>query len=542
MSLSKKTDLLGYSNAYHLLRRTTYRITKDRINTFANLTPDQALAQLLVFNAPIPFSPLNNNGETYIPTVDNPTITDTLNTTQGNYENLWWIYQAMNDNSMQYKIAYLLHLFFVTDDGGNPWTNFDYKELLRFHTNGSIKDLAIRITSDPRMLAFLNNNVNKKNSPNQNYAREFLELFTILKGPQIDTGNYTNYTELDVQQTAKVLTGFTTNANTYTRANRLLNVDPITKLPKGVISVTNHDTGNKTFSPAFGSATINGANTDTAIQTELESFITMVFNQNETAKAYCRKIYRYFVGRDITPAIEQNIIVPLSMTLKNNNYNLQPVLIELLTSKHFYDEEDAVVGDNIIGALVRNPLELYLHMFSLLGLQTPNYSANPSSVHSFLNNVVYVYSYNSGLPIFRPQSVNGYAGYSSSPGFDKNFITTSSLRIRYNYSIDFIINGLTYNGFLYKLNLPNFVNTSGFFSNPSNTDTLIADFCTLLFVAMPPPDRILYFKTLFLNGLSTINWTNEWNNYINTGTSTGVKIPIDRLVKALIKSPEFQTF
>jgi uncharacterized protein (DUF1800 family) len=542
MSLSKKTDLLGYSNAYHLLRRTTYRITKDRILAFANLTPDQALAQLLVFSAPVPFSPLNNNGETYIPTVDNPTITDTLNTTQGNYETYWWIYQAMNDNSMQYKIAYLLHLFFVTDDSANAWTNFDYKELLRFHTNGSIKDLAIRMTSDPRMLAFLNNNVNKKNSPNQNYAREFLELITILKGPQIDTGNYTNYTELDVQQAAKVFTGFTTNSNTYNRANRLLSVDPITKLPKGVITVANHDTGNKTFSPAFGSAIINGANTDTAIQAELESFITMVFNQNETAKAYCRKMYRYFVGRDITPTIEQNIIVPLSTTLKSNNYNLQPVLIELLTSKHFYDEEDAVVGDNSIGALVRSPLELYLHMFSLLGLQTPVYSANPSSLHSFLNNVVFVYSYNSGLPIFRPQSVNGYAGYSSSPNFDKNFITTSTLRIRYNYSIDFIINGLTYNGFLYKLNLPNFVKTSSYFSNPSNTDTLIADFLTLLFVAMPPPDRVLYFKTIFLNGLSTINWTNEWNNFINTGTSTGVKIPIDRLVKTLIKSPEFQTF
>jgi uncharacterized protein (DUF1800 family) len=391
------------------------------------------------------------------------------------------------------------------------------------------------------MLTYLNNNLNKKNSPNQNYAREFLELFTILKGPQIDTGNYTNYTELDVQQAARVLTGFTTNSNTYDKTNRLQVVDATTHLPKGIISTTNHDTGNKTFSSAFGNNTIVGASTEAAIQAELESYITMVFNQDETAKAYCRRIYRYFVGREITTAIEQGIIVPLSSILKNNNYNIQIAIRALLTSTHFYDEEDGIVGDNIIGALVRSPMEMFFHMFSLLNLQVPQYSANPTACHSFFS-TVYNYCTNAGLPIFRPQSVNGYAGYSSSPNYDKNFITTSTLRIRYNYSIDLIINGLTYNGFQFKLNNPDFVKNSGYFSNPSNADTLVSEFCQLLHIEIPPPDRLLYFKNVFLNGLSVINWQNEWNNYINTGTATNVKIPLDRLVKALIKSPEFQIF
>ena len=543
MSLLQKTDLLGYNNAYHLLRRTTFNITKSRILSFSNLTPNDAITQLFIFQQPNPVSPYNNNGETIFPTYNSPTVSDTQNTQSfTKFDNYWWLYHAMKDISMQYKLSFFLHLMFVTDTDSSTWANFDYKELLRFHANGSLKDLAKRITSNPRMLDYLNNNLNKKNSPNQNYAREFLELFTILKGPQIATGNYTNYTELDVQQAAKVLTGFTTNSNVVDKTNRLQNLDPVTNLPIGVISINNHDTGNKTFSTAFGGNTINGGNTEDAIKTELESFINMIFNQDETAKAYCRRIYRYFVGRKITPSIELNIIAPLSVSLKNNNYNIQPVLRELLTSKHFYDEDDSVIGDNTIGALVRNPMEMYFHMFSLLGLQTPLYQNNPASLHTFLNNVVYNFSTNSGLPILKPQSVNGYAGYSTSPEYDKNFVTTSSLRIRYNYSIDFIINGLTYSGFQYKLNTPDFVKNSGNFSNPANVDILVSEFCALLHIEIPPADRLLYFKNVFLNGLSTINWQNEWNNYINTGTATNVKIPLDRLVKALIKSPEFQIF
>jgi hypothetical protein len=245
------------------------------------------------------------------------------------------------------------------------------------------------------------------------------------------------------------------------------------------------------------------------------------------------------VGREITPEIETGIIAPLAIALKADNYNILPTLTTLLKSKHFYDEEEAIIGDKIIGSLVRNPVELYLHMFSLLNLQMPSYSANPSAIHSMMN-VVNTYSTNAGMPIFSPQSVNGYSGYSSSPNYDKNWITTSSLRIRYTNTIDYLINGLMYNGFNFKLNNAAFVKDSGYFSNPGNADILVTEFLQMMFVEVPDGERYIYFKTIFLNNLSSINWLNEWNNYINTGIATNVKIPIDRLVKAIIKSPEFQ--
>jgi uncharacterized protein (DUF1800 family) len=539
-SLTPKTTALGSLNAYHLLRRMTYNITKARINEYALKTPEQAITELFIFDAPTPASPLNDNGETIVPTFYVPTITDSLNTANSVlYDNYWWMYQALKSPSAQYKIVYWLHLLFVTDNDASFFTNFDYKELLRYHANGSLKDLAMRITLNPRMLTYLNNNVNQKNSPNQNYAREFLEFFTILKGPQIATGNYTNYTEVDVQQAAKVLTGFTlTSSIQLNKTARINNVDPVTKIPQGFINVNTHDLTNKTFSSAFNTV-INGGTTVDAIQTEFQNFINMVFNQDETAKAYCRRMYRYFVGRNITADIENNIIVPLATQLKNNNYQILPVIKTLLCSKHFYDEEDAIYADQTIGSLVRNPLELYFHMFSLLNLSMPTYAANPKALHGYLA-IFANYSQNTGMPVFRPQTVNGYAAYSSSPHYDKNWITTSSLRIRYNNSIDVLINGNTQNGFLFKLNLPNFVKDSGYFQNPGNGDVLVLNFCELLFVDSPPADRLNHFKTVFLGGLSLTNWLSEWNNFVNTGTAANVKIPIDRLVKALIKSPEFQ--
>lgn len=540
-SLAPKTSVLGFDNAYHLLRRTTYNVTKARIADFAAKTPQDAITALFTFAAPVPPAPLNNVGETIVPTATNPTITDTQNTANSVRNDLyWWLHSALKDPSAQHRIAFFLHLMFVADDNTSYWTNYDYKELLRFHANGSLKDLAIRMTMNPRMLLYLNNNVNQNTSPNQNYAREFLELFTILKGPQIATGNYTNYTELDVQQAAKVFTGFTLTSSIHLdKFARLTALDAVTQLPAGEIKTNKHDTGSKTFSSAFAAQTIAGGNTDATIRAELQNFVNMIFNQDETAKAYCRRMYRYFVGRDITPDIEAGIITPMAVSLKADNYNILPTLGTLLKSKHFYDEEDTISGDQTYGSLTRSPLELYLHLFSLLQLQMPAYTANPSAIHSLMG-VVNTYSTNMGMPIFRPQSVNGYSGYSSSPHYDKNWITTSSLRIRYNNTIDYLINGLTYNGFLFKLNTATFVRDSGYFSAPAVADTLLTEFLEMMFAFVPDSTRYDYFKTAFLNNLSVINWQNEWNNFISTGNASSVKIALDRLVKAMVKSPEFQ--
>jgi len=109
----------------------------------------------------------------------------------------------MQQNRLKHKLVFFLHTCFtVAKDSG-----YDYLKLLDFYAYGSVKTLAKKITFDNAMLYYLDNTTNNKNNPNENYAREFLELFTILKGPQISEGNYTNYTETDIQQAAKIFSG-----------------------------------------------------------------------------------------------------------------------------------------------------------------------------------------------------------------------------------------------------------------------------------------------------------------------------------------------
>ena len=101
--------------------------------------------------------------------------------------------------------------------------------------------MAKKITFDNAMLYYLDNTTNNKNNPNENYAREFLELFTIQKGPQIAEGNYTNYTEQDIQQAAKIFSGIKVKPLRDT-------IDPETGIPCGYVNVSQHDINSKTFS------------------------------------------------------------------------------------------------------------------------------------------------------------------------------------------------------------------------------------------------------------------------------------------------------
>ena len=106
----------------------------------------------------------------------------------------------------------------------------------------------------------------------------------------------------------------------------------------------------------------------------------MVFAQEATAKAYVRKIYRYFVKSEWDQEVEDDIISPLSAQLIASDYNLLEVLKTLLKSEHFYDEDDSDSSNEIIGSIVKNPIQLLSEALSLLQIDLPNpaaSSANP---------------------------------------------------------------------------------------------------------------------------------------------------------------------
>ena len=94
----------------------------------------------------------------------------------------------------------------------------------------------------------------------------------------------------------------------------------------------------------------------------------MIFSQQATAKSYCRKLYRFYVKSEWSQQVEDDIITPLSTQLIANNFNLLEVLETLLMSQHFYDEDSSDNSDEIIGSIVKSPLQLISETLQLLDI------------------------------------------------------------------------------------------------------------------------------------------------------------------------------
>ncbi|NJO01116.1 MAG: DUF1800 domain-containing protein [Bacteroidia bacterium] len=286
-SITPRTGKLGKRHAAHLLRRTSFQVTRKRIDQFAGFTVEDALKRLLVRpNAPAVPEPIDpNTGKAWL---SNNQKLETGDYLLRRYVTSWWLHEAQRDHSISHKMMFFLHTNFSTAaNSGSSLNLFDHLNLLRFYALGSIKKLSVKITLDALMLKYLGNHRSHKRHPNENYAREFLELFTIGKGPQKGSGDYTHYTETDVIQAARLLTGY----RLYEKRDL---TDPETKLPRtSYFDPKAHDTEDKKFSRAFQNSVISGGQDEKGMQRELDDFVNMVFNQEATAKHICRKLYRF---------------------------------------------------------------------------------------------------------------------------------------------------------------------------------------------------------------------------------------------------------
>jgi uncharacterized protein (DUF1800 family) len=546
---------LGELRTKHLLRRTTYNVSKTRIDQLKTQTPQAIVAGLLNFsnnlnglNSPEPLyydsTSANANGVSFI-----------NGTANKNYLHLralygWYLDEAKQCQTMQVKLATFLHQIMITDiKNSNIWVQYgyDYIRLTLLYAKGSYKEFATKMTLDNNMLLYLDNRYNRRWNPNENYAREFIELFTITKGPQIAPGNYTNYTEYDIQQAAKVLTGYNYNWNRDPQY-----VDPDTGILRGYPVTSWHDMTDKTFSSAFGNTVITGASgaTQEALKTdmlrELDDFVDMIFNQDETAKVLVRRLYRFFVRRKINQEIENDIITPLSVILKNNNFEISSVLEVLLVSQHFYDIDDATEGDEILGGKIKDPIELGLHTLNLLEVDTPDIHTNNFYHNEFWGKFFHnEYLKYTEFFLFKPTSVAGYKPVYQEPLYDKYWVTSSTIFYRYRFgkTLMDIRNRVTSSGFYTRINydIVNFVQNSGYFSNPENATTLINEIIDLLLIRTPDVSRYNYFlDDLLLGDLSPINWMFTWQAFAAGGSDSEVRIVLERTFEGIIASPEYQ--
>ena len=548
-SLSPLLGVLGRRQAAHLLRRTSYRFTKAKVDELAALTAAQALPTLLQqypvqveqphYDDPITMM-VNENATWCLPYgMSSPVEEFKLR----RFVVGWWLNEAAHDSGIGHKMSFFFHQYLITDILSYGTAHFfDYLGLLRWGALGNFKKLATKMVTDNCMLRYLNNTQNAKLSPNENFAREFFELFTIGKGPQIGPGDYTNYTEDDIVQAARVLTGF------RVQGGRNM-FDAETGLPHGVPKLGPHDTGNKTFSAKFQGTTITGATTDVGMLQELDAFVNMVFAQPETAKNLCRRLYRFFVSRNLTEEIENDIIVPLANTLIASNFEVKPVLEQLLQSQHFFDADDSDNTDEIFGGMIKAPLELALQAITYFGVPIPDPITN--TVEHYIN------FYGSGvqdrmltlasMQLFYPDNVAGYTGYYQSPDYYRQWFNSSTIIARYKLPAILLsgkntIGGQTNKTIGTKLNIAPWVKNSGNITDPADPYVLVNDLLDYLLPETPSAERFDYFfNTVFLTNLPPADWTYDWQDYLNTNNDENVKIPLERLINNIMFSPEFQT-
>ncbi|SIS46540.1 Uncharacterized conserved protein, DUF1800 family [Kaistella chaponensis] len=233
--------------------------------------------------------------------------------------NLKFLNQMVHsEDQLREKMAFFWHGHFATRVVNSRF-NLQLLNTIREKSLGNFGDLLKAVSQSPAMLQFLNNQQNKKGHPNENFAREVMELFTLGRG---------NYTEKDVQEGARAFTGwsFLPDGSFFERPRQ-------------------HDFGPKTFLGKTGNFDGNDA-------------LNIILEQKGTAKFIVTKIYKFFVNEKINPGIIEH----LSDQFYDSKYDIKKLMTEIFTSKWFYNEEN-------IGAKIKSPIELMAGIMRTLPMQ-----------------------------------------------------------------------------------------------------------------------------------------------------------------------------
>lgn len=547
-SLNPLSGVLGRRKAAHLLRRASFRQTRAKVDEMAGQTAAEAVATLLTA-VPLQLDqPVYSDGTAAPVTWINPPQppSTALPGDDGDLTRFvmgWWVNEALHDPGASHRMALFFHQFLAVDAAsGSSMQFFDYLGLLRWGSLGNLKKLITKMVVDNCMLNYLNNDQNFAQNPNENFAREFFELFTVGRGQPAGPGDYTTFTEDDVIAAARVFTGFN-------HAQRHQNTDPETMLPAGKPYPQSHDFTPKTFSIRFGGATITAPTQDLAGMTaELNAFVDLVLAQPEGSKNFCRRLYHFFVTRNVPQEVEDDIITPLAQLLVDSNFEIKPVLEKLLQSEHFFDVDDSNNADEIVGALIKSPLDLSLQALTFFQLPIPDPVAENTKHYSDFYSAAVLERMlaRAGMDLFYPQDVAGYSGYYQDPVLNRQFFNSATIVQRYKLP-QILLTGTNAWGsgsndpIGTKLDIAAWIRDSGVVSDPSDSNTLVQELLYYLFPEEPDAERFDHFlTTVFLDQLPAQDWVYEWENYLSTSDDSEVKIPLERLVNAILYAPEYQ--
>ena len=263
----------------------------------------------------------------------------------------WWANRMLQTtHPVEEKMALLWHGHFATHENKVR----DYRKMMQQidlfekSATGNLRELAVKVAQSPAMLYFLDAQYNITGAPNENFAREVMELFTMGVG---------NYSEKDVREGARAFTGWYFDDLEF-------HVDP-----------RRHDDGSKTFLGRSGN--FSGVEA-----------LNIIFEQPVTADYLAGKVYRFLVRDELSDTLRRK----LGAVLRDNAYEVKPLLTAIFSSKDFYSQAS-------YGAHIKGPVEHLVAMMKHLGVE-----ALPG-VPDFNQSTIAM-----GQHLLNPPSVAGWAG------------------------------------------------------------------------------------------------------------------------------------
>lgn len=386
--------------AHHLYRRLSYGASPNLVRAALLRTPSEIVDVLVdeAINTPVTLAPdwttitKNEYEASGIAFFD-----DNDNDIEGiNDENRdSWYLQTVNDqinNGLQAMLTIFWHNHFVTEISEYTCAGYavQYYNVLQKHCIGNFKDFVHEVGLTNAMLTYLNGVDNNANRPNDNYARELYELFTL--------GEDNGYTEDDILNTAKALTG-------YNNKNNENLLDPDNKDACTLITFS-EETFNTDTKTIFGRSGNFG----------YDDVIDILFEEKADliAEFIVGKLYKFFVS----PTLHDPIIQELAEEFKID-FEIEPILRKLLKSEHFFDEE-------AMATIIKSPFDLHVNMLKVMGL----------SISDEQKMILYRQMATIGQQFYQPVDVAGWQG-------DYDWINSATLVGRWEYAM--VLVGVIYN-------------------------------------------------------------------------------------------------
>jgi uncharacterized protein (DUF1800 family) len=366
--------------ARHLLNRAGFGVPEGRVRTLARMSPDEAVRSLVDFERvasaveepPFIVGRLELLG--HWKAVGKLEGTERQEATRAHNRRereavqrlkVWWLERmATTPRPLEEKLALFWHGHFATSASKvqSSYMNFALNTTFRENGAGNLKRLTRLVGQSPAMLRYLDNDRNTKFKPNENWARELMELFTLGIG---------NYSEEDIKNSARAFTGWTNWELRFIYDER------------------RHDYGPKTFLGKRGD--FDGWD-----------IVDMIYAQPRAAEFICAKLWSFFAHDNP----DQEIVEGLARTLRESNYELKPLLIQLFTARGFY-------GPKAQGTQIKSPTQFVIQLAHDLGLDPVPY-ADMAKTSAHL-----------GQDLLMPPNVKGWDG-------GRAWINANTLLDRYN--------------------------------------------------------------------------------------------------------------